>query len=268
MLVRISHSVLGTIVLLCTTAAAADLSRIERTIRKQPAYQSKQPKYCLLVCGPDAKTRVWLVQDGGILYVDRNGNGDLTEPGEKVAAEKADGLEEGEYNFNAGDISDGGASHKELYLGIWKLARFAEQDEDARAAVAKNPLARAYRINLQVAMPPWKGAGIGGRVQQRVSQGDTRGWLQFGDRPQDAPIIHFGGPWQIMLNGRLTLTIGRNTDAFLGVGTPGLGPGTTAYIDYAGVIPEEVYPVFDLTYAAKQPGEPPVRERYDFKQRC
>ncbi len=30
----------------------------------------------------------WLVRDGDTLYVDRNGNGDLTEPGEKVAAEK------------------------------------------------------------------------------------------------------------------------------------------------------------------------------------
>ena len=31
---------------------------------------------------PEAQTRVWIVQDGDTLYVDRNGNGDLTEPGE------------------------------------------------------------------------------------------------------------------------------------------------------------------------------------------
>jgi hypothetical protein len=34
--------------------------------------------------GPEAKTRVWLVLDNGVLYADRNGNGDLAEPGEQV----------------------------------------------------------------------------------------------------------------------------------------------------------------------------------------
>src|SRR5262249_8147594 len=64
------------------TVRGADLTKIERTIAKEPAYKSK-PKYCLLVFGPEAKTRVWLVLDGDTLYVDRNGNGDLTETGER-----------------------------------------------------------------------------------------------------------------------------------------------------------------------------------------
>src|SRR5437016_992999 len=59
-------------------ARAVDLTKIERTIAKEPAYQGKA-KYCLLVFGAEAKTCVWLVLDGDILYVDRNGNGDLTE---------------------------------------------------------------------------------------------------------------------------------------------------------------------------------------------
>ena len=46
---------------------AADLSKIDRTIGKEPAYQSK-PKYCLIVYGPEAKTRVWLVIDGVNLF--------------------------------------------------------------------------------------------------------------------------------------------------------------------------------------------------------
>src|ERR1700724_3146257 len=65
------------------SAWAADLTKIDRTIAKEPAYKSK-PKYCLLVFGPEAKSRVWLVLDGDVLYVDRNGNGDLTEKGERV----------------------------------------------------------------------------------------------------------------------------------------------------------------------------------------
>jgi hypothetical protein len=44
-------------------AVAEDLDKIDRTIRKQPIYASKDPKYCLLVFGPKADTRVWLVLD-------------------------------------------------------------------------------------------------------------------------------------------------------------------------------------------------------------
>ena len=56
--------------------SATDLTKIDRKITKEPAYKFK-PKYCLLVFGPEARTRVWLVLDGDTLYVDRNCNGVL-----------------------------------------------------------------------------------------------------------------------------------------------------------------------------------------------
>ncbi|GEM_PF-2535105 len=59
-----------------------DLTKIERKILEEPIYLTGQPKYCLLVFGSEAKTRVWLVHDGDILYVDRNGNRELGEAGE------------------------------------------------------------------------------------------------------------------------------------------------------------------------------------------
>src|SRR5262245_35703569 len=66
------------------SAWAIDLTKIDRTIAREPAYKSKTPRYCLLVFGPQADKRVWLVLDKDVLHVDANGNGDLTEPGEKV----------------------------------------------------------------------------------------------------------------------------------------------------------------------------------------
>ena len=60
-----------------TITAPIDLTKVDRTIAKEPAYKTK-PRYCLLVFGPEPKIRVWLVLDGDVLYVDRNGNGDLT----------------------------------------------------------------------------------------------------------------------------------------------------------------------------------------------
>src|SRR5947207_1342564 len=79
--------VLVTALVITSPLSAADLSQVERSLVKAPVYKSK-PRYCLLAFGPEAKMRVWLVQDGDTLYVDRNGNGDLTEGGEKIAAKK------------------------------------------------------------------------------------------------------------------------------------------------------------------------------------
>src|SRR5438045_5964676 len=93
------------LLLIPTLVQAADLNKIERTIAKEPAYQTKSPKYCLLVFGPDAKDRAWLVQDGDTLYVDRNGNGDLTENGKQVKLkQQGDGFR----TFEAGDLTIAG----------------------------------------------------------------------------------------------------------------------------------------------------------------
>jgi hypothetical protein len=65
---------------------AADLAAIKREIAKEPKYQAT-PRYCLLVFGKEANTRICMVQDGNRLYVDRNGNGDLTDPGELLTSD-------------------------------------------------------------------------------------------------------------------------------------------------------------------------------------
>src|SRR5215831_8034706 len=138
-------------------ASAADLTKVERAIAKEPAYQSKSPKYCLLVFGPEAKTRVWLVLDGGVLYVDRNGNGDLTEEGERIVGE--DGI------FVAEDITepDGKARHTQL-----RLRRF-------KTGVILSLLVEGKRLYF------------GGSREASDS-------LQFADQPRQAPILHVNGP--------------------------------------------------------------------------
>src|SRR6476661_5244185 len=100
---------------------AVDLAKVERTIRKEPAYKSKAPRYCLLVFGPKAEHRVWLVLDGDTLYVDRNGNGDLTEEGKRVEVPK---WEPGkphpahlqERRTQAGELRIGGLTHARLVV--------------------------------------------------------------------------------------------------------------------------------------------------------
>jgi hypothetical protein len=63
--------------------AHVDYDKIDRTIGRQPPYQSDKPEYGLLLFGPRARLKLWLVADGETLYLDRNGNGDLTDDGER-----------------------------------------------------------------------------------------------------------------------------------------------------------------------------------------
>src|SRR5262249_20959902 len=160
--------------------------------------------YCLLVFGPEAKTRVWLVQDDDTLYVDRNGNGDLSEPAKRVSGNRHH-LSQAEYSFDAGDVPDGPLVHKRLTVSAFSLQ-----------PAGQSQTARRHQISIDVEMLGWQGDGIEGRVHQRAFQ-DIGGVLQFADTPEAAPIVHFGGPWQVMLSGEQQLTAGQESSFFLHV---------------------------------------------------
>lgn len=66
---------------------ATDYDAVGRRLTKEPAYRTKNPRYALLLFGPEARLRVWVVLDGAVLYVDRNGDGDLTAENERFATE-------------------------------------------------------------------------------------------------------------------------------------------------------------------------------------
>lgn len=255
-------------ILLAPQLHAADLTKIERSIRKEPAYQSKTPRYCLLVFGPEARTRVWLVLDGKTLYVDRNGNGDLTEEGEKFAAKKGvDWLNED--IFDVDEIRDGAWTHKKLSLHVRKVDYLATNYPEMKEKIARLPGGRGCHLDIEIELPGWKGKGEGGRVKQLVNFLDQRGLFVFADKPQGAPIIRFGGPWQMHYRRQLSrLMVGCEDELFLSIGTPGLGDGTTAYLYYDGTVPENVYPRVEITYPPAKPGEPPTKRRYELKERC
>ncbi len=247
--------------------AKIDLTKIDRTIAREPVYQAK-PKYCLLVFGSEAKTKVWLVLDGNSLYVDRNGTGDLTGPGAKVSMDKEESIEDQALIFKVGEVRDGPRVHKNLVIGVMKLERLADAQPQVKALLAKNPNALGYLASVEMEVPARTRKGVGGRVKQLAFFMDLNGFIQFTDKLREAPIIHFGGPLQITLFGEQQLTLGKETDLVLAVGTPGVGPGTTAYVEYEGVIPDGLYPTGDIVYPPKNPGAAPVREKYELKQRC
>ena len=256
------------------TLAAADLTKVPRGIGKEPTYTSKAPRYLLLVFGPEAAERVWLVQDGDTLYVDRNGNGDLTEAGEAVPVKKRAGSDpdaDGR-GFEAGDINVGGRIHKSLVVANIPLARLPEDVQslpDARQLLRADPKAHIVSLTLEVRHATLKGAGVEGRLPIVVGPMDLGGMLVFGISSKDAPVIHADGPLQITFYGNLpTLRVGRETDLILAVGSPGLGKGTTAMLSYDQAIPADVHPKVEISYPAAKSGDPPVEEKYVLKDRC
>jgi hypothetical protein len=100
-------------------AQGVNLTKVDRTVRKEPAYRGK-PSYALLVFGPRAEHQVWLVLDGeGTLYVDRDGDGGLAGPGKAVAAgapKLADHYRE--WSFDAGDLAPAGAAARHTGLSV------------------------------------------------------------------------------------------------------------------------------------------------------
>src|SRR5207244_3665950 len=110
-----------TVLALCLSrsaaAAAADLAHVERKIVREPRYRG-QPRYALAGFGPEARFKVWLVLDGDTLYVDRNGDGDLTGPGERVPARKDSNRGD---LFKAGDLTADGEHYTDLEVRVAKL---------------------------------------------------------------------------------------------------------------------------------------------------
>ena len=75
------------VLLMSQLAAAVDYDKVERKIVQEPAYRTGKPRYALLLFGAEAKLAIWVVLDGRTLYVDRNGDGDLTAKNEQFAKE-------------------------------------------------------------------------------------------------------------------------------------------------------------------------------------
>ena len=187
------------------TARGVDLTKIDRTIAKEPTYQSKTPKYGLLVFGPEAKSRVWVVLDGDFLYVDRNCNGDLTEKGERLVIKR------------------------NPRRNLDKKKPGKSNAVDSVPVVITDLDGAKHQLTFRLT-----GAGVGLVARCHGSQyvGSTyRDDLVFAARPQDAPIVHLNGPLTLLLvDPPQRWAPGETVELVALFGTPGLGKGTFAYM--------------------------------------
>jgi hypothetical protein len=258
--------VVAAALLLAPSARATDLAKVERKIAREPAYQTKAPRYCLLVFGLDAKTRVWLVQDGDTLYVDRNGDGDLTGDGKRVKLkQKSDSFR----SFEVGDLTLGGLTHTGLSVTQIKASPEAVGNDREWERIKKSgpePWMWWVRITAERAADDQRALP---RKINYVINGDGAGMLLFADRPQDAPVIHLNGPFTLALQDRRQRFIpGEKAMLQIGVGPQGVGPGTFAFVLYPDTIPGDAYPEAEITFPAKMSGQASIKRKYTLKQRC
>lgn len=198
-----------------------DLSKVDRHLIEPTGLV--KPRYCLLVFGPQAETRVWIVEDGEKIYVDRNANGDLCEAGEAFTpSERPDphGINYRQWTYQLGDLSPSGRSEKHTRL---KLVRYRQADEPMNSVLSV-----------------WVG---GSRLQ-------WTGWGPLFTESRDtAPIVHFGGPVLVKpLRSCTTFRRGEDRhDLHFCLGTPGLGSHSFAYLGYE-TVPASIHPVVEIAW--------------------
>jgi hypothetical protein len=216
--------------------AAQALARIKAgyRIRKEPAYRARV-QYCLLLLGREAKTRLWLASDGVTMYVDVNGNGDLTEPGEAVPFKPE--------AFAA-------------YFGSPLRGHDGDRDYP--------------NLHIAVRQRDWE-KNTGGYWAIRSDVGEYHMYAfahKFAQKPGDAPVVHLGGPLRMGLYqlSSETLARGKETEveAFVVCHYPGV---EKAYVDVDRRSQSDVCPLAEVRLPAGT-GSEPAMLRVPLAARC
>lgn len=187
-------------------ADVPDLSKLNRSLKKEPAYLATQPLYGLAAFGPKAQARVWMVLDKtkpdatsyDVLHVDLDADGDLTGPGERLVKGKDD-------RFQVGTFKDP-----------------ATGAEHAAFSVRVTPEAEPKTVMLSLR---WRGQfKLGGGYPEDPEAG----YMRFAPKPADAPVVwvHGDGPFRFQRWYGGKLTVGEADDFKVFLGQPGRGPST------------------------------------------
>jgi RNA polymerase sigma factor (sigma-70 family) len=234
--------------------------------KKEPQYQ-KEPKYALLVFGPKREHRTWLVLDGTTLYVDTNGNGDLTEPGKRLQPHNP---KDGSNRFTGAgshthfdvfefvvQTANGGTS--KFKLNHWIPA----ENYVPKTEFEKHALATRQKLGYANSTL-WRLDGLG--------RGQTP--LIFMPKPADAQVCALDGPltfvlklpqYQILQRGEG----GSNLSFHIAtIGLPHRG-GEHLFFNPLAIseVPEWAYMEVEIEYPTKTTSSPPLRRKYQLKER-
>lgn len=186
-------------------AEMPDLARVDRAIQKEPAYIARKPLYGLALFGLQAEKRVWLVLDKSkpdaptydVLHIDRNADGDLTGPGERI----------------------------EVGGGVFQIGEFPDPATGAKHS--------AFTVRVS-GMDPTVMLSMRWREKLKFGGGypedPEAGYMRFAAQPQEAPVVWINGdaPFRFQRWYGGQLPIGGSEDFKVFLGQPGRGPSTFA----------------------------------------
>ena len=225
-----------------TQALPDVLGHINRTLIKEPKYESA-PKYSLMVLGSSGDVKVWMIEDGRRLFVDKNANGDLTDDGPPIKPSSMRNI--GSNNWDFSYLLDAitptnGSRHINFQLRRWNYG----ESEDS------------YGLSLSV----------DGQLPMYA------GWFGTFWSPQreTAPIIHFGGaftPKLLRLKESNPFAIGSGRRRLsLGFINPGSGAGAQSRLSIEA-LSRDLVPKLNIDWPTAD-GSPALRTSHPLTERC
>jgi hypothetical protein len=215
------------------------VNQFARTLVKEPVYRST-PKYSLITLGNDGDVKVWMVEDGKRLFVDKNANGDLTDDGPPIEPSDVRNPDANRWDFNyrLDAITPANGSRSTNFV----LTRWNYNDKED-----------SYGLSLSVngEMPMYAG------------------WFGtfWSTNRETAPVIHFGGPFTPKLLRRKEFTLGekgqRLSLCFINRGS---GPGAESRLSIEA-LPKFVVPELKIEWPTAGDGAP-LRTSHPLIQRC
>ena len=220
-------------------ASTNGVGHVDRILLKEPPYQST-PKYCLITLGNSGDVKVWMVEDGKRLFVDKNANGDLTDDGPPIEPSNVRDLGANRWDFEY--LLDAITPTN----GSRQLILFCDA-----GITAKKKIATDCRFPSTVKCPCM-----------------PAGSALFGPRTaRQAPVIHFGGPFTPRLLRRNQFTIGETQQRLsLCFINPGSGAGAESRLSI-DALPRFVVPELNIEWPTAG-GSAPLRTSYELTQRC
>ena len=210
------------------------LESVSREIGKEPKYLQK-PRYALVVLGTNADAKMWMVEDGETLHVDKNLNGDLTDDGPPIERKASADL--CDYKLDAVG-PEKGPKHTEFCLRRW--------GEDKGGV--------EYGLSLSL-------------------NGTTRmyaGWFGtfWSDSPKAVPVIQFGGPLTpTLLARRGVFALDSKIDSLdIGFINGGSAEGAKSYLSIEA-LPEKIVPEVRIDWPVA-PGAAPLQTTEQLTERC
>jgi hypothetical protein len=235
--------------LLALASHAGELAKFRRDTPKLPALVASEPLYSLFVFGKNMDRPVWVVLDKSstdsilfdVLYLDLNGDGDLTAKGER---------------FNP---SEKAIDRKKGTNTVFKINRFVE------------PGSRREHKDFKISWRP-------GRVSYRIKWlGDKETMGPYGPTPEEcigfaksastAPVLVPGldHPFQFQPWMPEALKRGTENDFKVFMGNLGDGVGSFCSVDNK-FLPADDFVVATLVYREESGAE--RQERFELKKRC